>query len=82
MALLLAVKKAYLSLKLDVVLIFSFDDKITSDGEMQFNFDISQLVGQLMDFPVTQYRSNLLIPLSASSKIHFAEIRKYIYGRG
>lgn len=47
---------------------------------MQFNSDISQLARQLMDFLVTQYGSNLLIPLSASSEIHFSEIRKkYIW---
>ena len=72
----------YLSLKLNVVLIFTFDGKITSDGQMQFNSDISQLARQLMGFLVTQYVSNLLIPVSASSDIHFFEMRNNIYGRG
>lgn len=72
----------YLSLKIDLVLIFTFDGKITSDGHMQFNSDISQLARQLMGFPVTQYDSNLLIPLSAPSEIHFSEMRENIYGRG
>lgn len=48
---------------------------------MQFNSDISQLARQLMDFPVTQYGSNLLIPLSASSEIHFSN-KKKIYMAG
>lgn len=65
----------------DVVLIFTFDEKITSDGQMQFKFGISQLVRQLNGVPVTQYRSNLLISLSASSKIHFTNEKK-IYGGG
>lgn len=72
----------YFSLKIDVVLIFTFDGKITSDGQMQFNSDISQLARQLMGFLVTRYGSNFLIPLSALSEIRFSKMRKNIYGRG
>ena len=64
---------------LDAVFIFTFDDKITSDREMQFEFGISQLVRQLNGFPVTQHRLNLLISLSASSKIHFTNEKKIFW---
>lgn len=67
---------------LDAVFIFTFDDKITSDRQMQFEFGISQLVRQLNGFPVTQHRLNLLISLSASSKIHFTNEKKNILAGG
>lgn len=68
---------------LDARLIFTFTHaKITSDRQIQYNFGIFQLVRQLKDFPLTQHRLHLLIPMNTSSKNYFSEMKEKGFSRG